>query len=310
MSEAANRARVFRIFSEAMDAGAQAREAHVIARCGGDAQLQHEVAAFLAVAAADSGATGVLLGGSLPVHRDLVGREYGRFRLQELIGSGGMGVAYRAVRTDGVPQAVAVKLLRGEISATSSARFVREARLLARLEHPAVARLIDVGVKDGEGWIALELVRGYPIDEYCDKHQLDIRQRVRLLAVIAGAVANAHRLLVVHRDIKPTNVLIDEEGHPKLIDFGIAAALTSEQGTREPTLDVRRLFTPNYAAPEQVSGDPVYVATDVFSLGALGYRILSGRALFAEATSPVSYLLAVTQQDAPAPSRVAVTAYP
>ena len=308
MSAAADRARVYRIFSEAMDVAAQAREAFVIGRCGGDAQLQHEVAALLAVAATDSGATGVLRGDALPVPRDLVGHQYGRFRLQELIGSGGMGVVYRAVRTDGVPQTVAVKLLRGAISATSSTRFVSEARLLARLEHPAIARLIDVGVKDDEGWIALELVRGCAIDEYCEKHQLDIRQRVKLLAVISGAVASAHRLLVVHRDIKPTNVLVDEEGHPKLIDFGIAAALTSDQAIREPTLDVRRLFTPNYAAPEQVNGDAVSVATDVFSLGALGYRILSGRAPFAEAASPVSYLLAVTQQDVPAPSRVAVTA--
>jgi eukaryotic-like serine/threonine-protein kinase len=308
MSAAVSRAQVYRIFSEAMDVATQAREAFVVDRCAGDAQLQLEVTALLAAAAADSGATNVLLGGSLPALKDLVGHEYGRFRLQELIGSGGMGVVYRAVRTDGVPQAVAVKLLRGEITATSSARFVSEARLLARLEHPAVARLIDVGVKDDEGWIALELVRGCPIDEYCEKHQLDIRKRVKLVAVIAGAVASAHRLLVVHRDIKPTNVLVDEQGHPKLIDFGIAATLTGEQGTREPTLDVRRLFTPNYAAPEQVSGDPVSVATDVFSLGALGYRLLSGKAPFAEAASPVGYMLAVTQQDVPAPSRVAITA--
>ena len=267
--------------------------------------MLREVAALLAAAESGSGATGTLLGAAEPVLRDLVGKEYGRFRLLELIGSGGMGVVYRAVRTDGVPQAVAVKLLRGGISAQSSARFVSEARLLARLEHPAIARLIDVGVKDGEGWLALELVRGHPIDEYCDAHGLNLRQRVKLLALLAGAVAAAHQSFVVHRDIKPANVLVDEEGRPKLLDFGIASAPSGEGHTRDPTLDVRNLFTPHYAAPEQVKGEPVTVATDVFGLGALGYRLLSGQAPFAGASSPVSYLHAVTREELEPPSRAA-----
>jgi eukaryotic-like serine/threonine-protein kinase len=305
MTESSDREQVFRVFSEAMDLEPPARDAFVQERCGRDADLLREVAALLAVAETDSGATGMLLGGAEPSVRNLIGAEYGRFRLQELIGSGGMGVVYSAVRTDGVPQTVAIKLLRGAISAESSARFVSEAKLLARLKHPAIAQLIDVGVKDGEGWLAVELVRGRPIDEYCDANHLDLRQRVKLLAAIAAAVATAHRSLVVHRDIKPTNVLVDDDGHPKLIDFGIASTLSDSSGAREPTADIRRLFTPHYAAPEQVKGEPVTVATDVFGLGALGYRLLCGRAPFAEATSPASYLYAVTQQDLEAPSRAA-----
>ena len=305
MTTNVDRGRAYRAFADAMEMEASSRDAFVQARCRNDAELLREVAALLAAAETDSGATDLLLGGAQLPARDLTGEEYGRFRLQELIGSGGMGVVYRAVRTDGVPQTVAVKLLRGAISAEGRARFVGEAKLLARLEHPAIARLIDVGVKDGEGWLAVELVRGRPIDEYCDLKHLDLRQRIALLAIIADAVATAHRSLVVHRDIKPTNVLVDEDGHPKLIDFGIASALSGTDVARDPTIDVRRLFTPNYAAPEQVKGEPVTVATDVFGLGALGYRLLTGLAPFAQATSPVSYVLAVTQQDVEAPSRVA-----
>jgi tetratricopeptide (TPR) repeat protein len=304
------RARVYRLFAEAMDLEPGARDQFVQRQCGGDPHLLREVGALLAAAETDSVATGVLLGEAQPAARDHTGEVYGRFRLQGLIGSGGMGVVYLAVRTDGVPQVVAVKLLRAGIRAESGARFLSEAKLLARVEHPAIARLIDVGIKEGEGWLAVELVRGRPIDEYCDTHGLDLRQRVRLLAVIAGAVATAHRSLVVHRDIKPTNVLVDEDGHPKLIDFGIASALSESSDPRVPTSDIGRLFTPHFAAPEQVTGEPVTVATDVYGLGALAYRLLSGRVPFAEAASPMAYLFAVTRQDVEAPSRVAEAVNP
>lgn len=302
MTAESNRAQVYRLFTQAMDLDSSARVVFVQEQCGHDAHLLRQVESLIAIAQAE-GVTGMLLRGPEAPARDLAGVEYGRFRLQQLIGSGGMSVVYLAVRTDGVPQTVAIKLLRGAIDRENGARFVSEARLLARLKHPAIAQLIDVGVKDGEGWLAVELVRGRPIDEHCDHHQLDLRQRVKLLAVIAGAVATAHRSLVVHRDIKPTNVLVDEDGHPKLIDFGIASALSDGASAREPTADIRCFFTPNFAAPEQVMGQPITVATDVFGLGALGYRLLTGKAPFAECNTPVQYLHAITTQDVPLPSR-------
>jgi predicted Ser/Thr protein kinase len=303
-----NRARVYRIFSAAMDVDPAQREELVRAQCLGDDALAAEVFALLGEVAQDTNAMGLLLGAEVLTLQDLSGQEYGRFRLQELIGHGGMGVVYRAIRTDGVPQKVAVKLLRGVIQDSSSARFVREARILARLDHPAIARLIDVGVRNGEAWIAMELVGGRPIDEYCDQHDLDTRQRVQLLALIADAVATAHRSLVVHRDIKPTNVLVDADGRPKLIDFGIAFALQGSDGGSEPTTEVRRHFTCNYAAPEQARGEPASVAIDVFGLGALAHRVLCDQAIFADASSPLNYLLAVTQEDVPLPSRTAAAA--
>ena len=253
---------------------------------------------LLDIASADVAVTGALLKGADAPAVDRSGCEYGHFRLLECLGTGGMGAVYSAERTDGVPQAVAVKLLRGSISAEGRARFLGEAKFLARLEHPAIARLIDVGIgaADGEAWIAMELVRGVPITEYCDAHQLDLRARVRLLEVVIAAVAAAHRQLVVHRDIKPSNVLVSADGQPKLIDFGIAAAV-SEVGDGDAG-ERSRLFTPHYAAPEQVRGEPVTVATDVFGLGALAYRLLAGVEPYREAHSAVAYMLAVSSGEA------------
>src|ERR1700678_3434762 len=309
MTSGADRALTYRIFDAALELEADARAAFVSERCGEGTELAREVMALLAIASWELLATTNLQGSSkLSAGRDLIGKEYGRFRLVALIGEGGMGLVYRAERIGGVAQIVAVKLLRCEITEASAARFVREAQLLARLEHPAIARLIDVGVKDGEPWIAIEFVPGLPIDEYCENHDVDLRSRVKLLALLADAAATAHRMLVVHRDIKPTNVLVTEDGRPKLIDFGIAAALRSTSDLREPRVDLRRLFAPPYAAPEQIAGEPVTVATDVFGLGALAYRVLTGRAPYSRSSSAVGYLLAVTQSDAEPPSRAAAAA--
>lgn len=302
------RERAYRIFSDALDRDEPVRAAFVSEQCAGDTLLEREVMALLAAATPGTDATAALLGGPIAPVRDQVGEVYGQFRLVELLGVGGMGVVYRAERTDGVPQAVAVKLLRGEISARRSARFIREARLLARLDHPAIARLIDVGVREGEGWIALELVRGQPIDDYCAAHSLGQRERIQLLATVAGAVATAHRLLVVHRDLKPSNVLVNDEGQPKLIDFGIASGLSEAVEAPEAKDERQRSFTPHYAAPEQVRGEPVTVGTDVFGLGALAYRVLTGRAPYAEADSAMGYLVAITSGEVELPSRTAAAA--
>jgi serine/threonine-protein kinase len=304
MSGTVDRALAYRVFSEALESDPAAREEFISAHCRGAPALEQMVRRLLATAEAGS-ATDLLVVGAapaVPAVPDRIGREYGRFRLLELRGIGGMGAVYRAERTDGVPQTVAVKVLRDNISADNSAQFAREARILAGLEHPSIARLIDVGVRDGEAWIAMEFVNGEPITGYCDSRKLDVTARVRLLIAVADAVATAHRRLIVHRDIKPSNVLVSDEGSPKLIDFGIAYALQNPGATREATTDVSRLFSPHYAAPEQVRGEPVTVATDVFGLGALGYRLLSGCEPFAQASSALGYLLAVTQNDIAAPS--------
>jgi eukaryotic-like serine/threonine-protein kinase len=303
-----DRALAYRVFSEALDIAPPERGAFLQEHYRAAPALQAVVERLLQIAGAEGAATGILGAQLLPAAKDRTGCQYGPFRLLERLGVGGMGTVYRAERINDVPQVVAVKILRDELSAASSSRFLREARLLARLEHPSIARLIDVGVEDGEGWIAMEFVRGKPITDFC--RTLPIAARVEILLAVADAVATAHRMLVVHRDIKPSNVLVTEDGTPKLIDFGIASALGPAGAGQEITADVRSLFTPHYAAPEQVRGEAVTVATDVFGLGALAYRVLSGCEPFAQAESVFGYMLAVTQEDVACPSEAAATTSP
>jgi serine/threonine-protein kinase len=306
MSVSFDRGEAYAVFEKALDMDAPARAAFLAQACSNHT-LRTEVEALLQMAER-SYDTNLILASAEGPAEDLVGREFGRFRLLERIGEGGMGVVYRAERTDGIKQIVAVKLIAQGLIAAGQERFRRETQILARLEHPMIARLIDAGIDAGRPWIALEFVIGQPIDRYCEKHRLGLRDRIRLLANLAGAVAAAHRQLVVHRDIKPANVLVTEEGVPRLIDFGIAAALQDPGAAHSPTVDIGKLFTPQFAAPEQVLGQPITVATDVFGLGALGYHILSGRTIFPAARSAVSYMLAVTQEDVPPLSSAALEA--
>jgi tetratricopeptide (TPR) repeat protein len=302
-----DRRKAFLLFERALGLAGQERAGFIRTGCAGDEVLRAEVHALLEIAAKDGTDTMMLLESEPRTVENLIGREFGRFRLVEFIGEGGMGVVYRAERTDGLQQSVAVKLIANQLIDAGQERFRRETQLLARLDHPAIARLVDAGVDSGRPWIALEFVRGKPIDTFCTDQHLTIRARVRLIATLAGAVAAAHRMLVVHRDIKPANVLVTADGSPKLIDFGIGSALESVGDARPQTVDVGRLFTPHYAAPEQLSGEPITVATDIFGLGALAYRLLTGRVPYPTARGAVGYLLAITQQDVDAPSRAALS---
>lgn len=307
VTTAVDRARAFQLFSAAFDLEPAVRAAFLEEACGGDAALRAEVDAYLGAANEGPG-TQTLAGSPAPPAESLVGRTVGRFRLVEAIGSGGMGVVYRAERSDGVQQTVAVKLLAPTLDAAARRRFEREAQLLARLEHPAVARLIDAGFDAEQAWIALEYVRGERIDQYCTGHALGPREIVRLLAVLAEALAAAHAMLVVHSDIKPANVLVTADGVPKLIDFGIATVLRDTGAEQSPTVAVGRLFSPHYAAPEQIKGEPITVATDVYGLGALGYRLLTGSPAHRDAPTALAYLFAVTQRDVEPPAAAALAA--
>ena len=205
----------------------------------------------------------------------------GPYRVLGRLGRGGMGEVLLAERADGLfDQRVAIKLLRrGMASDEILARFTRERRILARLEHPHIARLLDGGATgDGRPYFVMELVEGEPITDYCRSRSLPVEPRLELLQDCCDAVAAAHRNLVVHRDLKPSNVLVTKGGDVKLLDFGIAKLLGPED-TGEAAAETRtefRLLTPAYAAPEQILGEPVTTATDVWALGALGYELLTG----------------------------------
>ncbi len=198
----------------------------------------------------------------------------GPYKLKELIGRGGMGAVYSAERMDGeLSQRVAVKLLRpGSDDPHLRKRFLAERQILAALSHPNIARLLDAGHRsDGQPYLVMEYVEGKPIDQF--SAGLSLRQKIRLFLKVCAAVSYLHRNLVVHRDLKPQNLLVTKEGEPKLLDFGIAKML--ELGT-DSTMTSMRMLTPDYASPEQVIGSSVTTATDIYSLGALLYRLLTG----------------------------------
>jgi len=218
--------------------------------------------------------------GHLPRH----GQEtVGRYRLIEKIGDGGMGVVYRAERSDGAfERPVAVKLLRRIVSSETERRFRAERQVLASLDHPNIAGLIDGGVTaEGRLYLVMELVDGTPITEYARTHSLTASERVELLTQVIDAVYAAHQTLVVHRDLKPSNVLVTEtDAGPqvKLVDFGIAKILDEALPvTRPVTRTGHALMTPVYAAPEQIAGDEISTATDTYQLGVLAYELLTGR---------------------------------
>jgi eukaryotic-like serine/threonine-protein kinase len=292
-----DRAEAYRLFSEALECNPAARSRLLEQRCAGRPALRAAVIDLLEIATRDNAATSALLPTPAAPQEQLSGQVVGRYKLQERLGEGGMGVVYRAVRTDEVQQSVAVKLLSSFVTDAVQRRFEREAQILARLEHPAIARLIDAGIRDHRPWMAMEFVQGERIDAFCAVKDLSVRQIVQLLVLLAGAVAAAHRLLVVHSDIKPNNVLVTADGSPKLIDFGISTALREAGAGAGMTVDAGRLFSPGYAAPEQITGEPITVATDVFGLGALAYRLLTGRPPYSTSDNPLDYLLAVTQKD-------------
>ena len=219
------------------------------------------------------------------------GTRLGAYELGEAVGRGGMGIVYRAVRADDeYRQVVAVKVIRrGMDTAVGQRRFREERQILAGLDHPGIARLLDGGTTEaGLPYFVMEYVEGEPIDAYCDRRRLDVAERLRLFLRVCAAVHHAHRSLVVHRDLKPGNILVTADGVPKLLDFGIARLVrpAREPGDVDPTVTVLRMLTPDYASPEQVRGEPVTTATDVYSLGVLLYELLSGQRPYAGGPRP------------------------
>ncbi len=206
------------------------------------------------------------------------GDRVGPYRLLRELGRGGMGVVFLAERADDAfEKQVAVKLLKPELAAGAFARrFQEERRILARLDHPNIARLLDGGGgAEGRPYLVMELVAGEPITGYCARLQLPIAQRLALFRKVCAAVHEAHRSLAIHRDLKPANILVDAEGEPKLLDFGIAKLLRSDSD-QPATVTEWRPMTPEYASPEQLEGRPLTTASDIYALGVLLYELLTG----------------------------------
>lgn len=240
-----------------------------------------------------------------------VGRRIGAYEVVALIGEGGMGSVYRGTRADEqYEKQVAIKVVRqGLGTAFALAQFRAERQILANLDHPHIARLLDGGTTEtGLPYLVMELVDGEPIDEYCNSRKLSIDERLRLFLRVCSGVQYAHQHLVIHRDLKPGNILVTSDGTPKLLDFGIAKILdpATSPGTSEVTMNTMRMLTPEYASPEQVRGEVVTTASDVYSLGVVLFRLLTGQHPFKSQTrSPDEMLLATRDLEPPKPSTAA-----
>jgi serine/threonine-protein kinase len=299
--EPVNETRSEVVFLAALDQPVERRVEYVREQCGSDKILRDEVLALLQAHEAAgpfdrmAGELGVLLADVLDEPGDAnslgngehrgeldAGAQVGPYAILNVLGRGGMGTVYRAERADGqFSHRVALKLHHGDALAPGvQARFLAERQILARLSHPNVAALLDGGVSaNGRAYFAMELVDGQPIDKYCDDQRLNVASRLRLFSTVCHAVQYAHQNLVVHRDLKPSNILVTQDGTAKLLDFGIAKLLAptllpSAPGLTSPEW---RPLTPDYASPEQVRGDPVSTASDVYQLGLILFELLTGR---------------------------------
>ena len=232
-----------------------------------------------------------------PLFRHMLGRQVGRFTLVELIGEGGSSVVFRAERPAGSgKQEVALKILRASrLSDDAGRRFEREQAILAQLSHPNIARFIESGVVEGSGlpYLAMELVRGLPVTEACAQRQLDLPSRLRLVSDLSRAMQAAHSALVVHCDLKPTNVLVDDEGRLQVLDFGIARLVDAEAG---PDATRTLALTPEYAAPEQFALAPPHIAVDIHAIGVLLAEILTGERFSAFQRKPVSSIATIAAE--------------
>ena len=260
--------------------------------CSDDPELRQEVEALLArvdtaqrfLESPPAALAAALAAEEAAASAGHMGRRIGAYRLVEEIGRGGMARVFLAERADGqFEHRVALKLLRpGLDTEIDRERFRAERQILANLDHPNIARLLDGGVTDdGQPYLVLELVKGRPIDVFCNQAELSLRERLDLFLTVCEATRYAHGRLVVHRDLKPSNILVTEDGVVKLLDFGLAKLLEPRAPVPSMTRTGQRWMTPEYAAPEQIRGEPVTTLTDVYQLGMVLYRLLVGQAPFA-----------------------------
>jgi serine/threonine-protein kinase len=278
------------IVNTAADLDYEHRDAYLLKACDGQPLLRSRVDSLLAafstgeatfIGSAIEQAASAALDKELPT----AGARLGAYRIQGVIGRGGMGVVYEALRDDDqYRMRVAIKVVAtGLLSRDVLQRFRNERQILANLDHPNIAHLLDGGATEsGLPYVVMEFVDGLPIDEYCTRNQLTQRQRLTLFVNVARAIQYAHQKLVVHRDLKPGNILVTEHGIPKLLDFGIAKLLRlDDQVASQPkTVELGRMMTPEYASPEQIRDEPITTATDVYQLGVVLYQLLTGRLPF------------------------------
>ena len=300
------------LFQSALDCAPEARSAFLDSACGEDSELRHEIESLLAShAQSDFTAPAAFVNGLDVLEQRAAqleeGRRIGAYRVLRKIGRGGMGTVYLAARADDAYQKlVAIKIVRRGLDTDDILqRFHSERQILAALDHPNITRLLDAGTTDDVPYFVMEYIDGEPIDQYCDARNLNVTDRLKLFQGVCAAVGYAHQNLVVHRDIKPGNVLVTKEGVPRLLDFGIAKLLAPDTAPGHRTLTGSRPLTPEYASPEQVRGEAITTRSDVYSLGVLLYRLLTGHSLYRVTTaSPADLEHAICEEEPDRPSLI------
>ena len=298
-----------RIFHDLLNVPPEEREAMLISRCGDDADLAAELRSLLAACVAEEELSAAVLARNPSGKMHAEERSVGNYTLDRLLGRGGMGAVYLAHRIDGqFEQQVAIKLIDLPLATEMfRQRFLQERQILARLVHPYIARLLDGGVTEsGEPFLAMEFVEGEPLTTYCANHKLSMRDRLQLFQHVCEAVQFAHQNLVVHRDLKPDNILVLGDGTPRLLDFGTAKLLAPDEADRGPAEWTRQgmhIYTPQYASPEQVFGEPITTASDIYSLGVLLYVLTTGVAPYElKEFTTAEMLRVICNDDHPKPS--------
>lgn len=308
--------RLEELLEAALELEPEERSRFLLEACPGDPELRAEVEAILRRETED-GPFDRLFGAFTEARPDehvdgiTPGERLGPYEIARLLGRGGMGSVFLARRTDGhFEQQVAIKVLRRDTAGEEPRRhFLAERQILARLSHPNIARVFDGGLTaGGRPYLVMEYVEGMPIDGYCDERRLGIRERLLLFSAVCGAVHYAHRNLVIHRDLKPGNILVAADGRPKLLDFGVAKLLAAGDEDATPTRTRWLPMTPDYASPEQVRGDAVTTASDVYALGAILFELLSGHRPHRLGRKPPAEILRVlTEVEPPSPSQAVMT---
>jgi serine/threonine protein kinase len=307
--------RIKGVLGAALELNPADRISYLDQQCAGDDSLRREIDTLLE---SEQQAGPQFLGGASLVDlaanlipeegNPWIGRRVGAYQIVELIGAGGMGEVYRAFRADDqYRKEVALKIIRaGQDSGSVITRFKNERQILAGLEHPNIARMLDGGTTDeGVPYLVMELIQGQPITEYSDHNKLTIPERLRLFSKVCDAVQYAHQRLIIHRDIKPGNILVTTDGTPKLLDFGIAKILDvgSAGDFTDSTVTAFRILTPRYGSPEQILGESMTTASDVYSLGVVLYELLAGRSPYRlNSTSSQELVQAICTTEAQKPS--------
>ncbi len=307
------------LFQRAVELPASEQDGFLLDKCGSDKEL---LAAARRLLAGDRAADAspfwgmsameveAMHGGEVATEDSRIGQTLGDYRVVEVVGEGGMGSVYRAVRADSAySQSVAIKLVRsGMASSRMAERSRQERQILANLEHPNIARLLDGGTSpDGLPFLVMEFIEGEPLTEYCRRKKLGLVEKLKLFRQVCAAVEYAHQRLVIHRDLKPGNILVNQTGEVKLLDFGVAKLL--EPDLNEPlqaeTVALHWL-TPGYASPEQIRGEAMTTVSDVYSLGVILYELLTGRSPYRKPMKPLTEALRTVCDEDPLPPSASV----